>query len=477
MKITEAQRGKKCKITNEDFFDEVMNTRIFHYRVPFIKEKMYDIKEPLTLGRSYISEEDLIFICLLKEQNFEIDDFLDDNQFNQEILTPLFNIGSSMLLGKGIDFYKGFMAPFCELNVRPFIRSKFFYSMQYFPKGSVKRFHKRQFLMKAFEPEMFSLYFGVITTMFVTNSYIIKETKRFGKSHIRHLKNLSESILQKMHGGRPKKVKLYSSDYFKDVGFAKKFSLLPQMTNYVANFISFYYKVSSNCMNVLFRIEKELIRYKVIQFIPPFYLFYKFLTILKKYRYKKKQEFFDWMKSKREIKLEEDVKTEFFKDLIKASMHVMNLPIDTNRMSYKVFEYGPDFTTVAFPYDDDQIEFEDEENVEGYFDGENEEEDGIHSWFSHFEIKGRFYHQLGSEWNFFLTPEFEMNTYNEDYEIREYIHSRIPDFEKYETTRFIEIDERRTVNRTFAYTRMNDDYLDTDHMFDIDGEDDCSDFD
>lgn len=229
----------------------------------------------------------------------------------------------------------------------------------------------------------------------------------------------------------------------------------------------------------IFRIEKELIRYKVVQLIPPFYLFYKFLTLLKKYRYKKKQEFYDWMKSKKDIKTEHEVKSEFLKDIIRASMHVMNIPNDPDRMSFRFldFDFDPDFIKVAFPYDDDGIEFEDEENVEGYFDGENEEEDGIHSWFSHFEIKGRFYNQLGSEWNFFLTPDYEMNTYNEDYELREYIHSRIPDFEKFETSKFIEIDERLTVNRTFAYVRMNDDYLDTDHLFDIDGEEDCSDFD
>lgn len=100
-------------------------------------------------------------------------------------------------------FYKGFIVPTVLKKAVPkrllkqtyftleIIRDRVFHKIKY----------KRNYLLTAFEPEIFTLYFAVFTIINFTRSYIIQESLRYGHFNFKNITYIMKSIREKEHLG------------------------------------------------------------------------------------------------------------------------------------------------------------------------------------------------------------------------------------------------------------------------------------
>jgi len=151
--------------TSDDYFDPFINSELWDANIPTFLENLYDIREPFILNQPDLSDEQVIYFLLYRETNFYMEDYIASNSFNNHILTPIYDVGGATLLTRKGEFYKGCMLPVLKLNTLQRKKSRFFYSFQFRVRGVRQYYHKRSFLRTAIEPELFTLFFSVQTTL------------------------------------------------------------------------------------------------------------------------------------------------------------------------------------------------------------------------------------------------------------------------------------------------------------------------
>jgi hypothetical protein len=188
---------------DDDFYKR--RRKNFNYLVPFSRivrdGHIYNIEEDYALNFENLDDDEIYYYLLDKEINNFIEEFLDDEDLHtKEILTPIYDIGMTAILTK--DFYKGFILPTLKKNraTSRVLRQNRFFSM-YIKRDRVfhKIYYRRKYLMYAFEPEIFTLYFAVFSIINFTQSYIIQESMRYGFYNLNDLSYLLKSVRDKTH--------------------------------------------------------------------------------------------------------------------------------------------------------------------------------------------------------------------------------------------------------------------------------------
>lgn len=155
-------------------------------------------------------DEEKIFFLLLKEENIDYEYFMEENLFNEDITTPIYDVTLSKTLINPIEFYKGFIVPITRLNLKPIKAKKFFFLSGIADEEEPVEDHHGYGMWTTFEPEIFTLYMCVHISLQFTKSYILKETLRLGAFNIKDVTFLAESIQRKLHTKRVRKLYIYN---------------------------------------------------------------------------------------------------------------------------------------------------------------------------------------------------------------------------------------------------------------------------
>lgn len=164
-----------------------------------LNHNLYDIREPYFIPRMLADDEEKIFFLLLKEENIDYEYFMEENVFNEDITTPIYDVTLSKTLINPTEFYKGFIVPITRLNLKPIKARKFFFLSGIADEEEPVEDHHGYGMWTTFEPEIFTLYMCVHISLQFTKSYILKETLRLGAFHIKNVTFLAESIQRKLH--------------------------------------------------------------------------------------------------------------------------------------------------------------------------------------------------------------------------------------------------------------------------------------
>jgi len=175
-----------------------------------LDHNLYDIREPYFIPRMLADDEEKIFFLLLKEENIDYEYFMEENLFNEDITTPIYDVTLSKTLINPIEFYKGFIVPITRLNLKPIKAKKFFFLSGIADEEEPVEDHHGYGMWTTFEPEIFTLYMCVHISLQFTKSYILKETLRLGAFNIKDVTFLAESIQRKLHTKRVRKLYIYN---------------------------------------------------------------------------------------------------------------------------------------------------------------------------------------------------------------------------------------------------------------------------
>lgn len=178
----------------------------FNYLVPFSRIvrdlDIYNIEEEFALNFENLDDDEISYYLLDKEINNFIEEFLDDEDIHtQEILTPIYDIGMNATLLSAKKFYKGFIVPIVLKNsvTRRVLKQNYFTMFVIRDRVFHKIKYRRNYLLSALEPEIFTLYFAVFTIINFTRSYIIQESIRYGHYNFQNLTFILDSVRSKTH--------------------------------------------------------------------------------------------------------------------------------------------------------------------------------------------------------------------------------------------------------------------------------------
>lgn len=109
-------------------------------------------------------------------------------------------MNSALLSAK--KFYKGFIVPVILKNsiTRRVLKQNYISMFVVHDRVFHKIKYRRNYLLYALEPEIFTLYFAVFTIINFTRSYIIQESIRYGHYNFRNLTFILNSVRFKKHG-------------------------------------------------------------------------------------------------------------------------------------------------------------------------------------------------------------------------------------------------------------------------------------
>jgi hypothetical protein len=191
---------------DDDFYKR--KRKNFNYLLPFSRVvrdfDIYNIEEEFALNFENLDDDDIYYYLLDKEVNNYNEEFLEeeDDIHIQEILTPIYDVGMNLSLLSARKFYKGFIVPIALKNsiIRRVLRQNYMSMFVIHDRVFHKIKYRRNYLLYALEPEIFTLYFAVFTIINFTRSYIIQESIRYGHYNFRNLTFILDSVRQKKHG-------------------------------------------------------------------------------------------------------------------------------------------------------------------------------------------------------------------------------------------------------------------------------------